>query len=72
MKYQQIEEKSQMVAEPVMVSFANYRRTDVSCAISGQELLQRLRPRIETIFKLVNINTFIMIFVAIAPGLERN
>ena len=49
-KYEPVEEEPQMVQEPIVVNMIN-TRSNVSRAITGEELLNRLRPRIKSLFK---------------------
>ena len=49
-KYEQIEEEPQMAQEAVLVNMFN-TRSDFSRAITGEELLNRLRPRIKGLFQ---------------------
>jgi hypothetical protein len=49
-KYEPIEEKPQMVQETLVVNTIN-TRSNISRAITGEELLNRLRPRIKGLFQ---------------------
>ena len=49
-KYEPIEEEPQMVRETIAVNMIN-TRSDISRAITGEELLNRLRPRIKGLFQ---------------------
>lgn len=51
MEYQAFEENTGMVAEDITVNYVINKRSDISRAITADELLHRLRPRIESIFK---------------------
>lgn len=51
MKYELPEQETGMVSESAVVNYAINRRSYVSRAITGEELLNRLRPRIEHLFK---------------------
>ena len=49
-KYDQIEEETQMARETIAVNMID-TRSDISRAITGEELLNRLRPRIKGLFQ---------------------
>lgn len=49
-KYEPIEEEPQMVQETLVVNTIN-TRSNISHAITGEELLNRLRPRIKGLFQ---------------------
>ncbi|WP_455608376.1 hypothetical protein, partial [Bacteroides rodentium] len=57
--YKETKEESQMVNEPMVAYIGNKvvadivmgERADIGIAISGEELLDRLRPRIKALFK---------------------
>jgi hypothetical protein len=49
-KYEPIEEEPQMARETIAVNMIN-TRSDISRAITGEELLNRLRPRIKSLFQ---------------------
>ncbi len=57
--YKKLESIEEKVSEPI-VAYAGdkeglatiaEKRDDIKCAISGEELLNKLRPRIKTLFK---------------------
>lgn len=50
-KYQIPEQEVGIVSEPAAINYIINRRSDISRAITGEELLNRLRPRIESLFK---------------------
>ena len=50
MKYEPIEEEPQMAREAIAVNMID-TRSDISRAITGEELLNRLRPRIKGLFQ---------------------
>lgn len=57
--YKEIKEESQVVSEPMVAYIDNKvgtdtvmgERDDIEIAVSGEELLNRLRPRIKALFK---------------------
>ena len=49
-RYEPIEEEPQMAREAMVVNMVN-TRNDISRAITGDELLNRLRPRIKSLFQ---------------------
>ncbi len=51
MKYSIPEDEPGIVSEAVSVDYISSNRVDVTRGISGQELLTRLRPRIEALYK---------------------
>lgn len=50
-EYEILEEKQQMASEPAAVSVMMDSRSDISRAITGEELINRLTPRIKGLFK---------------------
>ncbi len=52
MKYKISEDEPGIVSEPTSINYISRNRLmDVSRGISGEELLNRLRPRIEALYK---------------------
>ncbi len=51
MKYKISEEELGMVSEPSSVSYISRSQKNMARGISGEELLNRLRPRIEALYK---------------------
>ena len=49
-EYDILEEKRQMASEPAAISMMVDSRSDISRAITGEELLNRLTPRIQGLF----------------------
>ena len=48
--YDILEEERQMASEPAAISMMVDSRSDISRAITGEELLNRLTPRIQGLF----------------------
>lgn len=51
MEYQALEENTGMVSEDISINYVINKRSDISRGITADELLHRLRPRIESMFK---------------------
>ena len=49
-EYDILEEERQMASEPATISIVMDSRSDISRAITGEELLNRLIPRIQSLF----------------------
>ncbi len=49
-EYDILEEERQMASEPATISIVMDSRSDISRAITGEELLNRLTPRIQSLF----------------------
>ena len=49
-EYDILEEERQMASEPATISIVMDSRSDISRAITGEELLNRLTPRIQGLF----------------------
>ena len=50
-EYDILEEERGMASEPAVISVMMDSRSDISRAITGDELLNRLTPRIQGVFK---------------------